>query len=57
MVGVLTSDQEVWVHAQLGKCVWRLLDLLVVSIQNCFDTSCFNTSLFIRDVNSSTYLA
>ena len=57
MVSVLTSDQEVRVNAQLGKCVWRLLDLLVVSIQNCFDTSRFNTSLFIRDVNSSTYLA
>ena len=57
MVSVLTPDQEAWVHAQLGQCVWRLLDLLVVSIQSCFDTSRFNTSLFIRDVNSSTYLA
>ena len=33
MVSVLTPDQEVRVHTQLGQCVWRLLDLLVVSIQ------------------------
>ena len=39
------------------SCVCRLLDLLVVSIQSCFNTSCFDTSLFIRGVNSSTYLA
>ena len=57
MVSVLTPDQDVRVHTQLGQCVWRLLDLLVVSIQSCFDTGRFNTSLFIRDVNSSTYLA
>ena len=41
MVSVLTPDQEVWVHAQLGQCVWRLLDLLVVSMQSCFDTKSF----------------
>ena len=51
MVSVLTLDQEVRVHAQPGQCVWRLLDLLVVSTQSCFETS-----LFIRGLNSSTYL-
>jgi len=57
MVSVLTLDQEVQVHAQLGQCVSRLLDLLVISIQSCFNTSRFDTSLFIRGVNSSPYLA
>ena len=33
------------------------LGLSVVSIQSSFDTSHFDTSLFIRGVNSSTYLA
>ena len=31
--------------------------LLVVSIQSCLDTSRLDTSLLIRSVNSSTYLA